>query len=320
MFQRLRMSIACAAVVGLVLALFPASPAGATTAVRTGEFFPDEFPLPTGFLPEGIAIGVLPIAYFGSRADGDIYRVNLITGRGRVFSQGPGTPSIGLKVDLLGRLFVAGGPGGNGRVVNAFNGEIIATYPFVTPATGTFVNDVIVTPRGAYFTDSQRPVLYHLPFGQFGQLPDASEVVTIPLSGDFQQVPGVTNANGIARTPDGKALIIVQSNTGFLFRVDLTSGETQQVDLGGATVRMGDGLLLLGHTLYVVRNQANLVVAIRLNDDGTSGRVTGEETDTRFRVPTTVAAYADRLYLPNAKFGIANPESAPYEAVAIPRF
>ena len=28
------------------------------------------------------------------------------------------------------------------------------------------------------------------------------------------------NANGIAETPDRKALLVVQSNTGFLFRVD----------------------------------------------------------------------------------------------------
>ena len=70
----------------------------------------------------------------------------------------------------------------------------------------------------------------------------------------------------------------------------------------------------------MVRNRANLVVAIRLNEDGTSGQVTGEATDPRFMVPTTVAAYGNRLYLPNAKFGIANPELADYEAVAIPRF
>jgi sugar lactone lactonase YvrE len=322
MFQRLRVPVACAAVLGTVLALSPASMAsgatGAPSSVQARSLFPTEFPLPTGFLPEGIAIGVLPIAYFGSRADGDIYRVNLITGEGRVFSQGPGTPSVGMKIDLLGRLFVAGGPGGDGRVVNAWTGEIIASYPFVTPATGTFVNDVIVTPRGAYFTDSQRPVLYHVPFGRFGRLPDASGVETIPLSGDFQQQPGF-NTNGIARTPDGKALIIVQSNTGFLFRVDPATGVTTRIDIGAATVPMGDGLLVVGHTLFVVRNSAEIVVVIRLNDEGTSGTVTDELTDPRFDVPTTVAAYGNRLYLPNARFGVENPEQATYNAVAIPR-
>ena len=322
MFQRLRVPVACAAVLGTVLALSPAASASgspaAPSSAQAQDFFPTEFDLPTGFLPEGIAIGLLPIAYFGSRADGDLFRVNLLTGEGRVFSQGPGTPSVGMKIDLFGRLFVAGGPGGDGRVVNAFTGEIIASYPFVTPATGTFVNDVIVTPRGAYFTDSQRPVLYHLPFGRFGRLPDASGVVTIPLSGDFQQQAGF-NTNGISRTPDGRGLIIVQSNTGFLFRVDPTTGVTQRIDIGAATVPMGDGLLLLGRTLFVVRNAAEIVVVIRLNDEGTSGTVTDELTDPRFDVPTTVAAFGDRLYLPNARFGVANPTEATYNAVAIPR-
>lgn len=325
MSLRLRTIVAGAATLGVVLALIPPSHGHATPAIReaaapahVGGLFPTEFPLPTGFLPEGIAIGVLPIAYFGSRADGDIFRVNLITGKGEVFSQGPGTPSVGMKVDLLGRLFVAGGNAGDGRVVNAFTGDIIESYEFVTPPAPTFVNDVIVTPRGAYFTDSMNPVLFHLPFSRFGGLPDPSRVVEIPLSGDYQHQPGF-NANGISRTPDGKGLIIVQSSTGLLFRVDPATGVTKQVDLGGETVVNGDGLLLLGRTLYVVRNQNNLVTMIRLNRTGTSGTVVNEITDPRFDVPTTVAAFGNRLYLPNARFGVPDPENATYNAVAVRR-
>jgi hypothetical protein len=71
-----------------------------------------------GFQPKGSAIGVLPFAFFGSRANGDLYRANMLTGKGEVFSAGPGTASLGMKVDLGGRLFVAGGGGGDARVVN----------------------------------------------------------------------------------------------------------------------------------------------------------------------------------------------------------
>ena len=63
----------------------------------------DRIDLPVGFQPEGIAIGKGPYAYLGSLADGDIYRANLRTGKGRVISQGPGTPSVGLKLDRRGR-------------------------------------------------------------------------------------------------------------------------------------------------------------------------------------------------------------------------
>src|SRR5918998_4821109 len=127
-------------------------------ATAHADFFPTLIPLPDNWLPEGIAIGFLPFAYFGSRADGSIYRANLITGEGRRLPvPGPGTPSVGLKIDSRGRLFVAGGNAGNGRVVSAGTGEILASYQFTTATS--FVNDVIVTPHAAYFTDSRRAFL-----------------------------------------------------------------------------------------------------------------------------------------------------------------
>lgn len=71
-----------------------------------------------------------------------------------------------------------------------------------------------------------------MPLGRFGQLPEQSAVVELPLSGAYQHQTGL-NANGIARTPDGSALLIVQSSTGLLFRVDPATGVTTAVDLGG---------------------------------------------------------------------------------------
>jgi sugar lactone lactonase YvrE len=171
-----------------------------------------------------MAINVFPFAFFGSRADGDFYRVNLITGNGSVFSQGPGTPSVGLKLDFRARLFAAGGSGGDGRVVNAITGEIVASYSFASAPT--FVNDVVLTPQAAWFTDTQRAFLYKVPFGRFGRLPSQSEVEQIPLGAG-------TGANGIARTPDGDALLVIQSATGLRFRVDPATGAATQVDLGG---------------------------------------------------------------------------------------
>src|SRR5512138_9064 len=125
MHRRLRLAVACAAAVGLAVTLVPA---GTAQAQSRTDLFPTTLNLPNGFQPEGIAIGVLPFAFFGSRANGDLFRVNLITGEGKVFSPGPGpgSPSLGMKVDLRARLFVAGGTGGNARVVNAVTGEVLA--------------------------------------------------------------------------------------------------------------------------------------------------------------------------------------------------
>jgi sugar lactone lactonase YvrE len=200
-------------------------------------------------------------------------------------------------------------------VVSAVTGEVLASYQFASGAS--FINDVIVTPDAAWFTDSLNPVLYQVPLGRRGALPAPAEVVPVPLTGDFVQQPGF-NANGISRTPDGTGLLVVQSNTGRLFRVE-TTGVATEVDLGGETLPNGDGILLRGHILYVVQNQLNQVAVVRLDRTGTSGTVVDRLTDPRFDVPTTVAAFANRLYLPNARFNTPPTPTTPYTAVAIPR-
>lgn len=277
--------------------------------------FPTLIPLPDNWLPEGIAIGDHPFAYFGSRADGSIYRANLVTGAGAPLAvPGPGTPSVGLKIDSRERLFVAGGNAGNGRVVDAATGEILASYQFTTASS--FVNDVVLTPHAAYFTDSRQAFLYVVRIGRHGRLD--SDFTALPLTGDLVVDPLVNNANGIARTPDGRSLIIVQSNTGKLFRVNPSTGVTATVDLGGEVLTNGDGLLQEGRTLYAVQNRLNTVAVMRLAADGRWARVIERVTDPRFNVPTTVASFRRRLYLPNAKFG-ANPPATTFEAIAIPK-
>jgi sugar lactone lactonase YvrE len=290
--------------------------AGGATGAAHSTVFPSTIALPDGFQPEGIAIGGRPYAYFGSLADGSIYRASLVTGRGKVISQGPGTQSVGLKIDRRSRLFIAGGAAGDARVVSATSGEVLASYQL---ATGdSFVNDVTLTPDAAWFTDSFNPVLYQLPLGRHGRLPATDQVVAVALTGDFVQGEGFS-ANGISRTPDGTGLIVMQSNTGLLFRVDPATGAATEVDLGGETLPAGDGILLRGRTLFVVQNQLNQVAVVRLDRHGTSGTLVRAVTDPGFDVPTTVAAFGGRLYLPNARFGTEPTPTTPYTAVAIPR-
>lgn len=298
--------------VSALLATGIASPAAAGKAS-----FPDRIELPDGFQPEGIAIRHTT-AYLGSLADGDIYGADLRTGRGRVVSQGPGTPSVGLKIDRHGRLFVAGGPSGSGRVVDTSSGRILASYPFTTdPAT--FVNDVVLTHKAAWFTDSQQPQVYAVPLGRNGRPAGPGAVRTLRLTGDYVHVPGDFNANGIAETPDGRGLVIVQSSTGLLFRVDPRTGATRRIDLGGALMTNGDGLLLDGTTLYVVQNQLNRIAVIELDRAGTTGHVVRHLTSTDFDVPTTAAAFGHRLYLPNARFTTPPTPQTPYWVTAVRR-
>jgi sugar lactone lactonase YvrE len=284
---------------------------GAPAPARAAAL-PDTIALPSGFRPEGIAIGRAPVAYLGSLANGDIYRADLRTGQGAVVSKGPGTPSVGLKIDARGRLFVSGGSAGNARVIDSRTGAVLKSYTLATVAS--FVNDVVLTRDAAWFTDSTNPVLYKLPLGHHGALP--GQAVSVPLTGAIQYTTG-NNANGIAPTPDRKGLLIVQSNVGKLFRVNPATGVTTEVDLGGESLVNGDGLLLDGRTLYAVQNRLNQVAVVKLTADASSGKVVTRLTDPRFDVPTTVASFGHRLYLPNARFTTTPAPDTTYTVNAI---
>ncbi|GAA2023733.1 hypothetical protein GCM10009819_03110 [Agromyces tropicus] len=300
-----------------LLAVAVAAPASALAPSSSGGGAVESIiELPDGFQPEGIAIAPGGTAYFGSLADGDIYAADLRTGDGEVVSDGPGTPSVGLDLDAHGRLFVSGGPTGEARVIDPASGDVLATYQLTDgPA---FINDVIVTRDAAWFTNSFAGELYRLPLGPGGALPDPSEVETVALGGDWVQQGGF-DANGIVQTPDHRALLVMQTSTATVYRVDPASGDATAVDLGGASVPNGDGMLVIGRTLYVVQNQSNQVAEIRLDPSGTSGEVVDVLTSPDFDVPTTVDSFGDGLYLPNARFGTPATPTTPYQAVRIDR-
>lgn len=286
--------------------------------VAAAETFPKIIPLPNGFAPEGIVTGYGTELFAGSLVDGSIYRADLRTGEGEVVVTPPeGRVAVGLSFDRRsGLLFVAGGGTGMAFVYDPDTGETAATYTLTTESS--FVNDVIVTRRAAYFTDSFRPVIYRLPLGPRGELPDAGAVQEITLSGDFVFVPGGFNANGIEAIQNGRALIVVHSSRGELYRVDPATGEATLIDLGGDAVPAGDGILLLGHTLYVVQNQLNQIAVVELASNYLSGDVTQTITDPAFRVPTTIASFGRFLYVVNARFGVTPGPDVEYEVVQVP--
>jgi hypothetical protein len=91
-------------------------------------------------------------------------------------------------------------------VIDVETGGIIQTYQFT--AAPTFINDVVLTPTVAWFTDSQQAQLYGVPRGPGGTPGDPDDVITLPLTGDWVQQAGF-NANGIAQTPNLRALLVV---------------------------------------------------------------------------------------------------------------
>ena len=283
------------------------------TAVAKSSF-PATIPLPNGFQPEGIAIGTGDTFYAGSIPTGAVYKGSLRTGQGAIVVPGAtGRGATGLEYDR-GRLWVAGAGTGKAFVYSARTGELLREYPFATAPT--FINDVVVTQKGAYFTDSQKPVLYRVAVSANGRPGAAS---TINLSGDYSHVAGAFNLNGIDATASGKWLLVVQSATGRLFRVDPATGVTKLVDLGATVLTNGDGILLHGLTLYVVQNRLNKIAVLRLSPSLTSGSLVGEITDSDFDVPTTIGLFGNWLYAVNARFGTPPTPTTTYGVVQVKR-
>lgn len=273
--------------------------------------FPDTIPLPTGFQPEGVDTRG-STAYAGSLADGDVVTVDLRSGEVARLVDTEDRVAVGLAVER-GLVLVAGGPTGQAFVYDARTGEDVAELELTNAGPNdTFVNDVVVSGNAAWFTDSFQSQLYRVPLTRGG----VGEPETIPLSGPAADFVAGFNLNGIEAK--GGELIVVNSTLGELFVVQ-TDGSSRSIDLGGDTVTAGDGLLLVGKTLYVVRNEFNQVDVVELSAHLDSGEVVDSITSDLFDVPTTAAKHGDRLVLVNARFGIADPADAEFDMVQVPR-
>jgi hypothetical protein len=318
--------------VKVLSALFAFAIAGSSLAhvpIASGQsLFPETLPLPNGFQPEGVTAYGFDLLS-GSLLDGDVYRVSALTGRGELAIDAPqGRTAVGLKADRYGRVFVAGGPLGAAYVYDVETGEALAEYQLAEAGTA-FVNDVILTRDAAYFTDSQRPVIYALPLGHGRGLPGPDEGRVIELSGPAADdiVAEQFNLNGIVYAWWARRLIVVNSFRGTLYAIDPSTGASERIDLGDQDVTNGDGLVLRGLRLYVVQNMQNQIAVVRLRPSLSMGEVVDRITDPRFMVPTTADVIGPFLFAVNARFDVAPPPTPgspsanpdlPFDIVRVP--
>jgi hypothetical protein len=273
---------------------------------------PTRIDLPDGWRPEGIESTGRNL-YSGSLADGAIWKADAKTGQGRILVPGvAGQAAAGLHIDRWGRIWVAGGPNKTIRVYNSKSGQLLRTYTF--PTTG-FINDLDISGNTVYATDSLNQQLAVVPLKRWGKLPPASAATTRALSGDITYTAGF-NANGLAAK--GGYLLLVQSNTGQLFRVHPRTGKAKLIDTGGYSVSAGDGLELSGRTLYVVRNQLNLVAVLHLSKNLLKARLAGEITSTDVDVPTTATKTLGALWVVNARFSTPPTPTTDYWITRLP--
>jgi Cu-Zn family superoxide dismutase len=211
------------------------------------------------------------------------------------------TTARGIDVDDMGRVFIAGGPSGRLWVVSP-DGATLASL--ATPA-GTFLNDVWVAPDGAaYFTDSNQPRIWRVAQGTGGTWQaslwlDATGTIPVVLPG--------FNLGGIVATPNGRFLLVAQGTTGRLWRVDLATKEVIPVDLGATSVVNADGIVLRGHTLWVVQNFARQISELKLDGDWASGQLVSVTATPANRTFTTAKIAKGRLLIVDSQFGFAPP-------------
>ena len=107
------------------------------------------------------------------------------------------------------------------------------------------------------------------------------------------------NVNGIVSAADGRYLILTQTNTGQLFRVDTESQEVTEIDFGGGQIN-GDGMLLDGQTLYAVSGEE--ILPAELSEDFASAEIGEGFSYPSFASPTTIAKYDEQLLVVNSQF------------------
>jgi sugar lactone lactonase YvrE len=300
MLKILRSSIVSLAVVAVVMAL--TGPAGASG--RTGVIV-----LPGATSAEGIAAGPGTTFFAGDLFAGDIFRGDIRRGTAKRFIDVPdGRMAVGMKAATRhGLLFVAGG-GGHAYVYSTRTRATVADYTVGDAAT-SFVNDVVVTRQGAWFTDSMQPKLYFVPLDRHG---NPGPVQERTLSGPAADISGDFNLNGIQATPDGKTLLVAHSGNNAIYKVDAATGASSLV----VAIDGPDGIVLAGTRLWVVHT--NLVTRLRLNADLTSAVVEQNIANDLFQTPATAALFGHRLGVVNAKFDTGVPPTADqYEVIVV---
>ncbi|MDQ1626548.1 MAG: hypothetical protein QOI54_292 [Actinomycetota bacterium] len=257
--------------------------------------------------PEGVAWDKRTDAFFtGGTGDGTIFRGTLADPTVHVFIPGTtGGSAVGMKVSR-GKLYVAGGATGNITVYDIATKVAVATF---STGTGGFLNDLVVTKRGdIWVTDSFRPMLWHVTGDQVKAGTGTPSALAVGPEITFDTTPGAFNLNGIVALKGGKKLIVIQSNTGQLWSIDLrpehaASGRTiEQIELATPLVG-GDGLLVDRGRLVVVTGNPASLTFVKLKHHDSRGRVDKVVTDATLHGPSTVARADNRYLVVNANFG-----------------
>ncbi|WP_410630611.1 hypothetical protein [Amycolatopsis sp. cmx-4-83] len=292
------------ALTAAILLLVPAVPASAATRVIV---------LPGARSAEGITPAGGGTYYTGDLVAGTIFREDVKRGTAERFIEAPlGAMAAGVDLDRRhDLLFVAGGMGGKAYVYNVRTKAKVADFTFGDPQT-SYVNDVAVTPQGAWFTDSYHPQLFFVPVvaGVLGA------PRTLPLSGPGAGgSPDTFFMNDIIATPAGDTLLVAATTPGKVYRIDPVTGVSAEV--AGVNAPSVVSLVLEGRRLWAVQLD-DTISRWCLDGDLSHGTAAGTITDPLFDQPVSAVKIGDRLAVVNSHIFSGYPPTSPtYEVLLV---
>jgi sugar lactone lactonase YvrE len=255
--------------------------------------------------PEGIAFDNDTQTFFvGATGDGTIYRGTLGNPNVEEFIPGAAGKQAGGLKTFGGKLYVAGAFAGTVSIYDIASKSLVASFQNFGAG---MLNDLVVTASGDVFlTDSFVPTLWRITAAQVAAGGGAPAGIPLDPEIEYQFSPDPFNLNGIVALKGGQSLIVIQSNTGKLFRIDFDPsaayGRTIH-PIAAEPLLFGDGLLIDGSDLVVVQNgpPGSLTVA-RLNGRADRADVIERRTDPSLRFPSTVARARGVYLVVNADF------------------
>jgi sugar lactone lactonase YvrE len=276
-------------------------------------------PSTPGNNPEGVAWDHDSGSFFvGTVGTGVIYRGTLADPTLVPFiTPDPADPvdsSVGMKA-FDGKLYVAGGATGSIYVYDIATGALMARFE---TGAGGFLNDLAVTKHGdVYVTDSFRPMIWHLSPAMV--LAGTGTPDSISVAPEIAYTAGQFNLNGIVSRHGGRQLIVVNTASQSLFRINLnrTDITKRNITMIDAPLLAGDGLLIdQGRLLVVTGGVPAAVTELKLNHHDSRARVDRVMTDPSLIGSSTIARAMDRYLVVNADFAT---NTQPYTVTGLVR-
>ncbi|RLQ22526.1 hypothetical protein DWB85_05925 [Seongchinamella sediminis] len=278
--------------------------------------FPKHVPVLTGSPVEGFTIGSGTTAY-SSSIDGSIYKVDLRSGEGEVlvapedsFDIFSDCYKLGMRVDPRSNyLYAAGCFWGNAYVFDADSGEEIARLTVTN--FGQVINDIAITRDAVYFTNFSAPFIHRLPLAANGQMIEGEAPLPIAMQGDDNGDPLASplTANGIVATPNGDALIIGDSVTAQIYRVDPLTGHANRIVVEPPLQGFIDGIVMHEDTLYILSpgnpadpTDIDRIQVVELDRELLNGTLVGNIVDPDLDGVASGAMLGGSLYVNNARY------------------